>query len=67
MICLNNKDYPASLEVRKLYERIEDETADKLGQIRIVDESGDDYLYRSDLFQPIYLPTAIEEVVANSA
>ena len=67
VICLNNKDYPASLEVRKLYERVEDETADKLGQIRIVDESGDDYLYPSDLFQPISLPTAIEELVANSA
>ncbi len=67
VICLNNKDYPASLEVRKLYERVEDETADKLGQIRIVDESGDDYLYPSDLFQPISLPTAIEELVANSS
>jgi len=67
VICLNNKDYPASLEVRKLYERVEDETADKLGQIRIVDESGDDYLYPSDLLQPISLPTAIEELVANSA
>ncbi|RJP73351.1 MAG: hypothetical protein C4524_14810 [Candidatus Zixiibacteriota bacterium] len=56
LICINNQGYEASLERRKLYERITDKEAEKLGQVRIIDESGDDYLYPEDFFAPVSLP-----------
>ena len=57
-VCLKNKDYPASLELRKLYRIIPDTTAAKHNQVRIVDESGEDYLYPEDSFVPVRLPQA---------
>lgn len=45
MICVENRGYEASLEIRKLYEVLTDKVAQKHHQIRIVDESGEDYLY----------------------
>jgi hypothetical protein len=53
LICVNDKGYEASLEARKLYRRIDDEAAQTLGMARVIDESGEDYLYSTDLFQPI--------------
>ena len=54
-ICLNNDGYLASLEVRKLYECLPDDKANSLGQIRVIDESGEDYLYPSNRFLPMEL------------
>ena len=45
VICVNNDDYAASLEVRRLYECLPDEDAAQHGQLRVIDESGEDYLY----------------------
>jgi len=45
VVCVNNKDYPASLELRKLYQVVADEAAAKHHQLRVIDESGEDYLY----------------------
>jgi len=59
-ICIKNEDYPASLEVRKIYEIIPDAKAAKHGMVRIIDESGEDYLYPADYFVPIELPHAAE-------
>ncbi|STZ07678.1 Uncharacterised protein [Moraxella caprae] len=50
LLCINNKDYPASLEVMKLYKQLDDPTAEQLGMVRIIDESGEDYLYANSLF-----------------
>jgi len=50
VICIDNSDYPASLEKRKIYESLADSDAEKQGQIRIIDESGDDYLYPTEYF-----------------
>ncbi len=44
VVCVNNKDYPASLELRKLYQVVADEAAAKHHQLRVIDESGEDYL-----------------------
>jgi hypothetical protein len=63
VVCVKNDDYPASLELRKLYPAVPDKTADKAGLIRVVDESGEDYLYPSDYFLPVRLPQAIEKAV----
>jgi len=55
--------YPASLEKRKLYELLPDAEAEQLGQFRIVDESGEDYLYPSSLFIDAKLPKAVQAAV----
>ncbi len=59
-ICLNNKDYPASLEPRKLYEVIPDTASAARGLLRVIDESGEDYLYPSSMFAEIPIPASIE-------
>jgi hypothetical protein len=56
VVCVKNKDYGASLELRKLYQVVADETASKLHQIRVIDESGEDYLYPEEYFIPVHLP-----------
>jgi hypothetical protein len=49
---VNSKDYPASLELRKLYQVVADEAAAKHHQLRVIDESGEDYLYPEEYFVP---------------
>lgn len=55
-LCVKDGGYPASLEVRKIYRVLPDPDARRHGLLRVVDESGDDYLYPEDLFVPIELP-----------
>lgn len=62
-VCIKNKDYPASLELRKLYELIPDKDAAKSGLVRIIDESGEDYLYPADYFVAMELPRVVEKAV----
>jgi hypothetical protein len=61
LICVDNKGYEASLEARKLYQCIDDEPAATLGMVRVIDESGEDYLYSADQFQPIQLGERLEQ------
>ena len=67
VICVKNDGYNASLEQRKLYEIIPDEEAEKHHQIRVVDESGEDYLYPKDFFLEIKIPKTIEEAILHAA
>lgn len=62
VICIKNDEYPASLEPKKIYQVISDPQASEHGYIRIIDESGEDYLYPADYFIPIELPKAIEKI-----
>ena len=55
LLCVNNDGYEASLELRKLYENIPDKEAERHGQVRIIDESGEDYLYSASYFAPVRL------------
>jgi hypothetical protein len=55
LLCVNNASYEASLELRKLYEKIPDKEAERHGQVRIIDESGEDYIYPADYFAPVRL------------
>jgi hypothetical protein len=64
---VNNKDYPASLELRKLYQAIADDAAARHHQIRVIDESGEDYLYPEESFVSIQLPQASEKAVLRAA
>jgi hypothetical protein len=54
-VCLNNAEYPASLERHKIYRVLLDEEAEQDGDLRIIDESGEDYLYPARYFMPIAL------------
>ena len=67
VICVKNDDYPASLEIRKLYQVVPDPEAEKIDQIRIIDESGDDYLYPQKYFVSITLPDAAEQAIIKAA
>ena len=67
VICINNDDYPASLEKRKLYQIIPDAVAERHGQLRIIDESGEDYLYSKDHFVAIDLSGSIEQAIIEAA
>ena len=50
VICIENSDYPASLEKRKIYEVVTDQEASQLDHISVIDESGADYLYPHSCF-----------------
>lgn len=63
VICTDNSGYEASLESRKLYEALSDTEASTHGQIRIIDESGEDYLYPRSMFTYINLPQEVIEQV----
>ena len=56
LLCVSNEGYEASLESRKLYEKISDKEAERHHQVRVIDESGEDYLYPADFFAPVRLP-----------
>jgi hypothetical protein len=61
VVCVRNDEYRASLEMRKIYRVLDDPSAAQHGQLRIIDESGEDYLYPADHFVPITLPAAAEQ------
>ena len=65
VVCVKNKGYAASLELRKLYQVVSDESAAKLHQIRVIDESGEDYLYPEEYFVAVQLPQAAEKAVQS--
>jgi hypothetical protein len=62
-----NDDYPASLELRKLYPVLKDEFANKHGMVRVIDESGEDYLFPEDYFVRVELPLAVKKKLQKIA
>lgn len=66
-ICVRNDDYPASLELRKLYPVLDDEFAAEHGMVRVIDESGEDYLFPSEYFVRVSLPQALEKQLLKIA
>ncbi len=66
VICVSNKGYAASLELRKIYQVLPDKGGSKHHQIRVIDESGEDYLYPEDYFVPVRLPQAVERAVRQA-
>jgi hypothetical protein len=67
MICVDNRGYESSIEARKLYEILPDRIAEKHHQIRVIDESGEDYLYPEKYFAPIRLPIGTKEKLELTA
>ena len=66
-LCLRNKGYEVSLERRKIYQVIPDRDAAKHGQLRVIDESGEDYLYPAPFFALINLPRTLRRRVLAAA
>ena len=66
VVCLKNKGYEVSLEPRKIYQVLPDSDAARHRQLRVIDESGDDYLYPSSYFSPIELPQPVRKAVLAS-
>jgi hypothetical protein len=60
-VCIDNSEYPASLELHKVYQVLPDEDAAVDGDIRVIDESGEDYLYPADYFILVKLPHEVEQ------
>lgn len=67
VICVKNDDYPAALEQRKIYCALPDRDADAHGLIRVIDESGADYLFPAGYFAPIRLPPQVRRALRISA
>ncbi len=67
VICINNLHYPASLEVRKIYQVIPDHSANLHNIIRVIDESGEDYLYPESNFMAVELSKAIIDAIQPAA
>lgn len=66
LLCIRNEDCE-DLEPRKLYLVLPDETAAADGYVRVIDESGEDYLYPQEYFFPIELPKAAEKALLSAA
>jgi len=67
VLCISNEKYPVSLEARKIYQCIPDTKAKAHGQIRGIDESGEDYLYPVDIFLPIEIPEEATRAFAHGS
>ncbi|HKZ54569.1 MAG TPA: hypothetical protein VJ123_03745 [Anaerolineales bacterium] len=64
VVCLRNESFRVSLEPRKIYRAVPDKNAAAHGLIRVIDESGDDYLFPADYFAAIELPEALIQALA---
>lgn len=66
-MCVRNKGYEASLERNKIYAVLPDDEAERDGDLRVVDESGEDYLFSADRFVSIEVPAAVKTSLLKAA
>lgn len=66
-VCIKNPGYSASLELRKIYELLPDADARQLGMLRVIDESGEDYLFPEEFFALIELPDSAAALFSHAA
>ena len=67
VVCLDNSGHEAALERRKLYALLPDADAEAKGLLRVIDESGEDYLYPARMFLRVELPVAVRRAVFAAA
>ena len=67
VVCIDNEGYSVSLEKRKIYVALRDAEAERNGLMRVIDESGEDYLYPKGFFRAIALPQAIKKAILAAA
>ena len=66
VVCVDNGDYPASLELHKIYRTLPDDEAARTGDLRVVDESGEDYLFPVDSFVAINPPDQVRAALLRA-
>lgn len=66
VVCVRNTGYKASLVIRRIYRRVPDREAEERGLLRVVDESGEDYLFPSKLFEPIDVPAKVAKAFSRA-
>ncbi len=66
-VCVQNEGYEASLERNKLYVVLPDAEAEREGDVRVVDESGEDYLYPAEWFVPLEVPKAVQDSLLKAS
>jgi len=67
VVCIDNEGYSVSLEKRKIYVALRDAEAERNGLMRVIDESGEDYLYPKGFFRAIALPQAVRKAILAAA
>ena len=67
VVCVRNEGYEASLELHKIYRVLPDPDAEHDGDVRVIDESGEDYLYPADWFVPIVVPDAVQASLSEAS
>ena len=67
VVCINNRDYEASLQIGKLYRVIPDDQATGSGLLRVIDEEDEDYGYPSEWFFPVEIPQALARALQTAA
>jgi hypothetical protein len=67
LICIRNDGYPASLETRKVYQALPDPDAEAQGLVRVIDESGEDYLFPKSMFLPLELSGEASAVLLKAS
>lgn len=67
VVCIDNGGYPASLELRKIYQVVPDPPAARRKHLRVIDESGEDYVYPASCFVPIEIPATLEKALLHAS
>ncbi len=67
VICLDNSGYELALERRKVYVALPDAKAERLGHVRVVDESGEDYLFPKEYFAPVDFSRSLRRAIMQAA
>lgn len=67
VVCIRNDGYETSLERNRIYQILPDEDAERDGDLRVVDESGEDYLFAADRFAAIEVPAAVRESLSKAS
>jgi hypothetical protein len=67
VVCVRNEEYPASLELHKIYEVLPDAEGERLGFIRVIDESGEDYLFPKDYFLDLQVSRQVEQALRRAS
>jgi hypothetical protein len=67
VICINNSEYPASLDLHKIYRVLPDEAAEKDLDLRVIDENGEDYLFPSDYFITLEPPREVQRALGQAS
>jgi hypothetical protein len=66
VVCVRNDDYPVCLVLHKIYAVIPDPRGEEDDLVRIVDESGEDYLFSREYFHPVDVPDALREALLRN-